>query len=191
MRLVLASASPRRTLLLTVAGYPHDVRVPDVEESLIEGEPAAEAVLRLSDAKARSVPRRSHEVVLAADTMVVLNGELLGKPLNAADAHELLSRLRRRTHSVLTGWSYIGDQWERFRVAEAGVTCKTNVPAVYSWYLVDAEPLDKAGSYALQGERGRLVAGVSGSRANVMGLPLGDVARTLAEFGIERSPADR
>ena len=191
MRLVLASASPRRTLLLTVAGYPHDVRVPDVEESLIEGEPAAEAVLRLSDAKARSVPRRSHEVVLAADTMVVLNGELLGKPLNAADAHEMLSRLSGRTHSVLTGWTISGDEGERFGVAESRVTFKKLTSETISEYLVDAEPLDKAGSYALQGERGRLVAGVSGSRANVMGLPLGDVARTLAEFGIERSPADR
>lgn len=191
MQLVLASASPRRSLLLSTAGFQPDVRPANVVEVLIEGESAAESVLRLAELKARSVERKPSEVVLAADTMVVLDGVALGKPSDAGDAIGMLTALSARTHSVLTGWMIVGDRGERFGVSESRVTFKELSDAAIAEYIDEAKPFDKAGAYAIQGENGRLIANVTGSRANVMGLPLRDVADALSDLGIERSSAHR
>lgn len=191
MKLVLASASPRRSLLLSTGGFQPDVRPANVVETLIEGESAAESVLRLAELKAKSVERNPGEVVLAADTMVVLDGVALGKPSDTADAVAMLSALSARTHSVLTGWMVIGDRGERFGVSESRVTFKNLSSATIEAYIEDANPFDKAGAYAIQGENGRLIANVTGSRANVMGLPLRDVADALSDLGIERSSTHR
>jgi len=187
--LVLASGSPRRALLLSTAGFSFDIRVSGATEDIPEGEPASESVLRISDLKARSVPRESHEVVLAADTLVVRDGVALGKPTGRADAIEMLSGLSGRTHSVLTGWMLIAENGERFGVAESRVTFKNLSETAIAEYIDDAEPYDKAGAYGIQGENGRLVERVSGSRANVMGLPLRDVVAALSELGIKRKTA--
>jgi septum formation protein len=191
LQLVLASASPRRSLLLSTAGFQPDVRPANVVEVLIEGESAAESVLRLAELKARSVERKPSEVVLAADTMVVLDGVALGKPSDAGDAIGMLTALSARTHSVLTGWMIVGDRGERFGVSESRVTFKELSDAAIAEYIDAAKPFDKAGAYAIQGENGRLIANVTGSRANVMGLPLRDVADALSDLGIERSSAHR
>lgn len=191
MELVLASASPRRSLLLATAGYPHDIRAPDIDEAMIEGESPAEAVLRLSEAKADAVRRGRDEVVVAADTMVVLDGVSLGKPVDAEDAHRILTALSARTHSVLTGWVAIGDEGAQFGVAESRVTFKELTADDITRYVADTQPFDKAGAYALQGDAGRLIADVSGSRANVMGLPLREIVEALTELGIERSTPNR
>ncbi len=186
-QLVLASASPRRALLLSTAGFELEIRSPDVVETLIDGESAAEAVLRLAQLKADAVDRGPGEVVLAADTMVVLDGDPLGKPEDAADAHRMLTTLSRKTHSVLTGWIAVSDEGERFGVSESRVTFKELSPSDIDAYIADAQPFDKAGAYGIQEEKGRLIEHVDGSRANVMGLPLREIASALAALGIVRS----
>jgi septum formation protein len=174
-------------LLLATAGFKPDVRPAKVAEDLIEGEPAAETVLRLAELKARTVERDESEVVLAADTMVVLDGAALGKPADALEATRMLTILSDRTHSVLTGWFASGTDEERFGVAESRVTFKKLTESGIADYIEDAQPFDKAGAYAIQGENGQLIAHVSGSRANVMGLPLRDIVDALEDLGIERS----
>ena len=185
--LVLASGSPRRAFLLRAAGYALDVRVPDVIETVLEEEPAAETVLRLAQLKADAIDRDASEVVLAADTMVVLDGRALGKPTSRDNALEMLRELSGETHSVLTGWVAVGDSGERFGVTETRVTFKALTDESIKDYVDDAEPFDKAGAYGIQGENGRLIEHVTGSRANVMGLPLREVADALNDLGIDRS----
>lgn len=185
--LILASESPRRSLLLSAAGFTHEVRIGTVDEALLEDESAQDAVLRLSSLKVDAVSRQPGEVVLGADTMVVLDGVPLGKPRDADHATEMLLTLSGRTHSVLTGWTAIGDAGERFGVAESRVTFRTLSRACVTEYVKDVQPFDKAGSYDLHGDDGRLVSAVHGSRANVMGLPLRDIVNALADLGIERS----
>jgi septum formation protein len=186
-RLVLASDSPRRSLLLATAGFTFDVQSPNVVETIPQGESAAESVLRLAGLKVGAVSRAEDHVVLGADTMVVLDGEQLGKPKDHDDAIRMLSVLSGRTHSVLTGWVAIGDAGERFGVAESRVTFRTLTTDAVEAYIDDAEPFDKAGAYALQGENGRLIEKVVGSRANVMGLPLREIADALGDLGVVRS----
>lgn len=191
MRLVLASSSPRRSFLLTAAGFELESRAPNVDESLLENEAPADATLRLADLKAHAVARASNEVVLAADTMVVLNGTPFGKPAGISDATEMLSKLSGRTHSVLTGWMAVSDTGERFGIAETRVTFKQLSAEGIHDYITDTQPFDKAGAYGIQGENGRLIDHFVGSRANVMGLPLRDVSDALSELGIERSAPHR
>lgn len=186
-KLVLASGSPRRALLLATAGFTFDVQSPDVVETIGRGEPASESVLRLAELKVAAVERAARHVVLGADTMVVLDGEQLGKPADSDDAVRMLTLLSGRTHSVLTGWVAMGDAGERFGVAESRVTFRALSADAIEAYIEDAQPFDKAGSYALQGEDGRLIQRVDGSRANVMGLPLRDVVDALGDLGIDRS----
>ncbi|MCL1598446.1 MAG: Maf family protein [Actinomycetia bacterium] len=187
MALILASSSPRRSLLLSAAGLTFTVDVPDVDESPLDLEPPAEYVLRLSAAKAHAVARNVDDVVLGADTTVVLDGATIGKPRDAADALEMLLSLEGRTHSVLTGWTVIRGESERFGVEESLVTFHHRSRAELRDYVARTEPLDKAGAYALQGDDGWLVERVAGSRANVMGLPIREVVDALANFGVDRS----
>lgn len=190
-RLVLASRSPRRSLLLTSAGFPHVVRVGEADESIFDGESVSDAVLRISHFKVHSVSREEGEVVLGADTMVVLDGAPLGKPDGTNEAKRMLGSLSGRTHSVLTGWTAVGDRGDRFGVAESRVTIKSLTASSIRSYVDEMQPFDKAGAYALQGDNGRLVADVKGSRANVMGLPLREVVWALEDLGIERSAPNR
>lgn len=189
-RLVLASRSPRRSLLLSAAGYAHDVRATGVDEALIDGESPADAVLRLADLKAHAALLGSEEVVIGADTMVVLDGQQLGKPDDAQHARRMLAALSGRTHGVLTGWTVLTSEAERFGVCESWVTFKTLTSREIASYVDETKPFDKAGSYALQGDDGRLVVRVQGSRANVMGLPIREIADALGDLGVERSTPD-
>ncbi|MGI9529113.1 MAG: Maf family protein [Acidimicrobiia bacterium] len=188
--LVLASGSPRRSLLLSTAGYAFRTTAPDVDETQRDGEEPAAMVLRLSEDKARAVSADPHEVVLAADTIVVLDGVVMGKPVDREDATRMLGALSGATHSVLTGWTVIRADEERFGVTESRVEFHPLDTAEIDRYIEDTQPWDKAGAYAIQGDRGRLIRAVSGSRANVMGLPLGEIAEALGEFGVTRSAPD-
>jgi len=186
-RLVLASGSPRRALLLSTAGFSFTAVSPDVDESIRADEPAAEYVLRLSADKAAAVPRGPGDIVLAADTTVVLDGTVFGKPADADEAVEMLATLSGRTHSVLTGWTASASGTERFGVAESRVRFHPRQPHELADYVQQTAPYDKAGSYGIQGDDGWLIAGVDGSRSNVMGLPIADVVSALADLGVERS----
>lgn len=185
--LILASGSPRRALLLSAAGYTFLTEPPDVDESHVDGEEPAAMVLRLSDDKARAIAAGPHDVILAADTIVVLDGVLMGKPTDREDATHMLTALSGTTHSVLTGWTIVRGTDERFGVSESRVEFNVLSPTGIEDYIDDAQPWDKAGAYAIQGDKGRLIKGVSGSRANVMGLPIGEVADALSDLGISRS----
>ena len=173
--------------MLSAAGYHFSVEPPDVDETQLDGEEPAAMVLRLASAKSE-VAARDGAVVLAADTVVVRDGVVLGKPTDSEDAVRTLLSLEGRAHSVLTGWSVRSASGEeRFGVSESRVTFTSRTEAELRDYVDRVQPLDKAGSYALQGDDGWLVASVSGSRANVMGLPLGDVAPELETLGVQRS----
>ena len=187
MGLILASGSPRRSLLLSLAGIEFVTVVPDVDETPYPDEAPAEYVLRLSELKANSAPRSGDDVVLAADTTVVLDGVIIGKPSDSSEAVSILMRLVGATHSVLTGWTITDTHTHRFGVEESLVTFNQRTPEELADYVDRTQPFDKAGAYALQGDDGWLVSRVSGSRSNVMGLPIKEVVEALAAFGIARS----
>jgi septum formation protein len=187
MGLILASGSPRRSLLLGFAGIEFTTVVPDVDETPLAKEAPAEYVLRLSDVKAHAVPRADGDAVLGADTIVVHRDGIIGKPSTAAEAVSILTELAGETHSVLTGWTITDGSIHRFGVEESLVRFNPRSRDELVDYVQQKQPLDKAGAYALQGDDGWLVADVSGSRSNVMGLPIKEVVNALKDFGIERS----
>lgn len=187
--LILASGSPRRSLLLSIAGIGFTTIVPDIDESTIAGEEPGEYVLRLSGRKARAVAAGSDDVVLGADTAVVFDGQILGKPATTDEAVSMLTLLQGQTHSVLTGWTITSAASERFGVDESIVVFNERTEEELADYVARTQPFDKAGAYALQGDDGWLVADVRGSRSNVMGLPIKEVVDALRDLGIERSTA--
>lgn len=150
-------------------------------------EAPAEYVLRLSEVKANSVQRSGDDAVLGADTTVVLAGAIIGKPSTAPEAVSILTALAGETHSVLTGWTITDGETHRFGVEESLVTFNERSHDELVAYVERTQPFDKAGAYALQGDDGWLVANVSGSRSNVMGLPVKEVIEALKGFGIDRS----
>lgn len=179
-RIVLASVSPRRAELLASAGVGFDVDAADVDESIRPGELPEPYVRRLAEAKSRAVAERHPEsTVLAADTVVVLEGECLGKPRDAGEAAEMLRRLSGQVHEVLTGFTL-----RKAGRADTGV-CRTRVAfrdlteAEISAYVESGEPMDKAGAYGIQSGAAHMVRRVEGSYSNVVGLPLAEVVESL------------
>ncbi len=189
--IVLASSSPRRRLLLRRLGVAFSIRVPDVDERPLPGELPGPHVRRLALAKARAVARGlapgcGAQWVLGADTVVVLDGTILGKPRGVRDARQMLARLSGRTHEVLTGVALVPAAGGRARTAvvRSRVAMKPFTEAVIRRYVATGEPLDKAGSYAVQGRGRHLVAKVSGSLTNVIGLPLERLGRLMTAVGV-------
>ncbi|HEY8339543.1 MAG TPA: Maf family protein [Egibacteraceae bacterium] len=179
-RLVLASASPRRLALLRGAGLEPLVRVADIDERAAPGEDARDYVLRLARAKARAAARGSHEVVVGADTAVVVDGEPLGKPRDAAHAAALLARLSGRRHLVITGVAVsCGDGELRDLVVSTTVEMVALTPAAIAAYVATGEPFGKAGAYAIQGRAAAFVTRIEGSYTNVVGLPLTETLTLL------------
>lgn len=180
MKLILASASPRRREILTGLGLGFTVVTAPVDESLPKGLMPDEAVLRLARAKAEPVSTQyPGHTVLAADTLVCLDGALLGKPRTAAEAKAMLQTLSGRTHQVYTGVCILrGTQQERF-CACTDVTFYPLTEAVIADYVTTGEPMDKAGAYGIQGRGATLVAEIRGDYFNVMGLPSARVYWTL------------
>lgn len=185
--IVLGSASPRRADLLRQMGLSFDVVAGDVEERRLANETPVVYCERIALAKARHVANRCRaRLIIAADTVVVLRDEILGKPNDEASAREMLSRLSGHTHRVVTGVSVLerssGD-YELFSVI-SHVTFRVVQPEEIDRYVRTGEPMDKAGAYGIQ-ERGAVfVRFISGSYSNIMGLPLYETARALTRFGV-------
>jgi septum formation protein len=186
--LVLASSSPRRRDLLESAGFRFQIIAPKVDESPLPGEAPPQLARRLALLKAREVATRapSGACVLASDTIVVLDGEVLGKPDGAGHATEMLLRIAGRTHTVYTGYAAIvrAERREESGVTASHVTLREVSPEEARGYAARGEPLDKAGAYAVQGEGGRFVTAIEGSRSNVIGLPLEAVVPLLRSLGV-------
>lgn len=186
--LVLASSSPRRRALLEAAGFEFEIAAPDIDEIGDPGEAPEAQARRLALEKAHAVAARfpDETCVLAADTLVVVDRDVLGKPRDRDEAVEMMLRIQGRTHRVLTGVAFL--------VRALGVVEGEVVESAVRMHAVDrdtarayarsGEPLDKAGAYAAQGEGGRFVAGIAGSRSNVIGLPMEAVVPRLARLGV-------
>lgn len=183
MLLILASASPRRSELLIQAGFEFEVDAADVDERVLPDESPDAYVARVAGDKAREVVVRhpSHAVILAADTTVVANGEILGKPLNDDDAARMLALLSGIEHDVLTAVVVKGPAGERADVVRTRVHFIELSADDIAWYIATREPEGKAGAYAIQGRGARFVDRIDGSWSNVVGLPIATVARMLAE----------
>ena len=185
LTLILASASPRRRELLAQAGYLFEVQASSVDESRRSGEDAIRFATRLAREKAQEVfaLRQSSAdptLVLGADTVVVCDGEILGKPVDAADATRMLLLLSGRTHHVVTGVAVVAGALLVEVAAEVTqVTVRTLSPQEIADYVVGGEPMDKAGAYAIQGYAARWIPRISGCYFNVVGLPLALVASLL------------
>jgi len=179
--LVLASASPRRRALLEQLGVPLQIDPPHLDEQVRPGEPPGTYVLRLAREKAGAVgARHPGATVLAADTSVVLDGTVLGKPGNADEALAMLRALAGRSHQVLTAVAVAG---AGERLVTATVTFAAATEAALRWYVSTGEPMDKAGAYAVQGIGGFLVERIEGSHSAVVGLPLVETLALLRDAG--------
>jgi septum formation protein len=173
MTFVLASASPRRAELLTSAGFSFLVDPVDIDESVWPGEDPEAHVRRLARDKAVTGRRRHPgRLVLGADTVVVLDGVILGKPLDDDDARRMLARLSGRVHHVFTGVAVAGEGPVRDAVDVSAVTMSRWTEAEIAAYVATGEPRDKAGAYAIQGWAARFVERLEGSFSGVVGLPL-------------------
>lgn len=180
-RLVLASGSPRRRQLLALLRVPFTVVVPEVDEAPLLGESPESLVRRLALAKAEAV---AGEVVLAADTIVDIDGDVLGKPGDDDEARAMLTRLSGRSHWVHTGVAVRHRRGLDVEVVATEVVFAPLTRATIERYVATGEPLDKAGAYAMQGAGGAFVTAIAGSPSNVVGLPLATVAPMLAHAGL-------
>jgi septum formation protein len=186
VRLILASASPRRADLLRAAGIPFDVFPVEVDEQFRLGETAEHAVARVAEAKAvLASAAHPDAIVLAADTTVVVLGEALAKPADAEDAARMLRLLSGRTHDVLTGVCLCHRKRLLVHVEPTRVRMARLEESEIAWYISTGEPFDKAGGYAVQGLASRFVEGIDGSYSNVVGLPVSSVYELLKELGCD------
>ncbi|HXM93971.1 MAG TPA: Maf family protein [Candidatus Dormibacteraeota bacterium] len=187
MKLILASASPRRAEILRDAGFHFSVLSSAVDETPFPGESPQEHVERLAAAKAELAVARTvgPAIIIAADTVVVLEGKVIGKPRSTDDARLMLEQLSGRTHSVITGVTLVRlpDSERRSFVESTLVHFSTLSSEEILRYLATDEPYDKAGAYAIQGRAGRFVSRVEGCYFNVVGLPLAHVNTALADLG--------
>lgn len=182
-RVILASQSPRRRELLTLVGIPHEVLPANLDESYLPGEVPAAHAERLARAKASSIVVPD-AVVIGSDTIVVLDGAVLGKPTNAAEAVRMLERLSGRVHIVMTAVAVAWQGRLESAVEEVAVTFHALTPAVIKGYVATREPMDKAGAYGIQGYGATLVKRVDGDYFAVMGLPLQRMVLLMDRLGI-------
>jgi len=184
-RIVLASQSPRRRELLTLVGIPHEVMPADVDESVFGDEAPAAYTERLAREKATVIARRAPDaVVVAADTTVVIDGTILGKPDDEADARRVLRILSGRTHSVHTAVAVARGGELVSGVEDVSVTFRPLGDEEITAYVATGEPMDKAGSYGIQGYGATIVERIDGDYFAVMGLPLVRLTRLLARVGV-------
>ena len=180
---VLASQSPRRRDLLTLIGVAHEVRPPNIDERYLAGESPREHAERLARSKAAAVAAPG-TVTIGSDTIVVVDGEVLGKPADENDAARMLRRLSGRSHVVITG---VAASWKGQMlsdVEEVGVTFRSLADEDIAAYIATREPMDKAGAYGIQGYGATIVERVDGDYFAVMGLPLNRLARLLGSLGL-------
>ena len=190
MKLILASKSPRREQVLRDAGFEFEIRAPRVDETRRAAEAAGDYVVRLAEAKARAAaallpPSKNTSLVIGADTVVVVDGEMFGKPADSEDARAMLRRLSGRAHDVLTGVAVLPfpNGVPLTALETTGVTFAPLSDGEIENYIASGEAIDKAGAYAIQGRGGRFIERVEGCYFNVMGLPLARLYRLLRESG--------
>ena len=183
MNLILASASPRRQELLKLFGVPFTVRVADIDETMDPGAAAFDEVARLSREKALAVPREEEDIVIAADTIVVCEGSVLGKPHTPAEAEEMLRLLSGRDHQVMTGCTVLKGQHRETFTEVTDLHFRNLTEKEIRRYVESGEPMDKAGAYGIQGGAALFCEKMVGDYYNVMGLPvcrLGQVLKACA-----------
>ena len=192
MQLILASASPRRKELLGLYGIPFTVRAADIDETMDPDKPPFDEVARLSREKALAVPREPEDVVVAADTIVVCDGIVLGKPRDEAHAIEMLSLLSGRAHQVMTGCTVLRGQKDETFTEVTDIHFRPLSPGEIRRYVATGEPMDKAGAYGIQGGAALFCQRMEGDYYNVMGLPvcaLGQVLKQIAPEWMEKQQA--
>ena len=187
MKIVLASQSPRRRELLGKMGLEFTTKAPEIDETALSGLPARQLVEALSREKALWAARQEdpEAIVIGSDTVVVRDGEILGKPASPAQAEEMLASLSGRSHEVCTGITVC--QWDRVvsQVEVTQVTFRTLTPQEIARYVRTGEPMDKAGAYGIQGLGALLVEGIQGDYSAVVGLPVCRLGRMLLDFGVD------
>ena len=190
MQLILASASPRRAELLTAAGFDFRVAPANVDETVLDGEAPRDYVVRVARDKAAVIARETilELPVLAADTVVVARGRMLGKPSNDGDAREMLRAISGAVHEVHTGVVLRSGGQEVAEVVTTRVRFMCLSDPEINWYIGTGEPVGKAGAYAIQGRASRFVEWIDGSWSNVVGLPIATVYRMLREAGVLSCP---
>jgi septum formation protein len=200
-QLILASQSPRRKTLLAQLGYQFSTLVADIDESVCDHESAKDYVLRLAQEKALAIfhtlalEQQKRSLVLGADTCVIIDGIILGKPANEAECIETLLRLANNQHQVLTAIAVVGYKAEnstnvQSKIVETQVQFKALTLSEIKRYWQTGEPCDKAGSYAIQGIGGQFVTTINGSYSAVVGLPLYETAQLLAKSGLPTTIQD-
>ena len=190
MEVILASQSPRRKELLGLFHIPFTIRIPEADETMDPKLTAAEAVAQVSRRKAEAVERNSEDVVIAADTIVVCDGQILGKPKDAADASRMLHLLSGRDHQVMTGMTVLRGETRRTCTEITDIHFRSLSDREIDAYIRTGEPMDKAGSYGIQGGAALFAERMHGDYYNVMGLPvcrLGQLLREVAPEIMEES----
>ena len=187
MKIVLASQSPRRRQLLGQMGLEFTTQSPEIDESAFHGRDARDLVETLSREKARWVARQQtpDTLVIGADTVVVLDGAILGKPRDGAEAQAMLAALSGRDHQVFTGVTLCQGDRILTQAEETQVTFRPLTGQEIRQYVSTGEPMDKAGAYGIQGYGALLVEGIRGDYHNVMGLPICRLGRMLLDFGVD------
>jgi len=189
--IILASGSQRRQQFLRDLGLTFSIRLPDIDETPLPNEDPAAMTVRLAEAKAQAVARQlsapyENVLIIASDTTVALDGEIYGKPENAADAMRMLRDLRNRTHEVISAVTVLQPTTARIatRVNRTAVTMRNYSDAEISAYVASGDQMDKAGAYAIQSPEFAPVCALDGCFASVMGLPLVELCELLATFGV-------
>ena len=187
MKIVLASQSPRRQDLLGKMGLEFTTRSPQIDEDAFQGRDARDLVQTLSREKARWVAAQlpGDPIVIGADTVVVRDGTILGKPKDPAEAQAMLASLSGRTHQVYTGVTVCQGDKVVTQAEETQVTFRPLTQQEIACYVATGEPMDKAGAYGIQGLGGLLVAGIQGDYHNVVGLPVCRLGQILRDFGVD------
>ena len=185
MNLILASQSPRRKELLDLFHLPFEIRVADIDETMDSRKSPFDEVARVSRAKAQAIPREEGDVVIAADTIVVCSGQVLGKPRDAADAMRMLSLLSGRDHQVMTGMTVLRGEKCVSCTEVTDIHFRTLSEKEIRNYVATGEPMDKAGSYGIQGGAALFAEKMVGDYYNVMGLPVCRLGMILKEIAPE------
>lgn len=188
MQILLSSGSPRRKELLSFLGIPFKVVVPNISEAQYTGESPRSFCLRISKEKVSAVGLQySDALIIGADTIVVINGTILGKPHDYDEAIEYLKLLQNKVHDVLTGYTIALGARSVSKVVRTRVTFRAMTAEEIKWYVSTGEPMDKAGAYAVQGIASMFINRIHGCYTNVIGLPLSHLYRDLTKFGIQVS----
>ncbi len=185
MQLILASASPRRRELLGLFHVPFAIRAADIDETMDPGKSPFEEVARVSHLKALAVPREEGDIVIAADTIVVCEGRVLGKPRDAEDAKAMLRLLSGRDHQVMTGCTVLRGEKARTFTEVTDLHFRPLNQKEIEAYVASGEPMDKAGSYGIQGGAALFCERMNGDYYNVMGLPVCRLYQTLSDIAPE------